>query len=187
VVLGAGQNTFKLDLHGQFLQGVNQTPGATYQFTVFGGPGRDVMQARGYNLSLLTASHLGLRFLGGAGDDRLSVNLANLNSTGYYPSQPLTPLDVTVDGQGGNDRVAIIVSGQGDPNLGTMRARARGGDGNDVVTLVANVITWFWNAGGAHTTKLMPVDVVLDGGGGCNTTLHTANVVARHAQWDLLV
>jgi hypothetical protein len=183
VALGSGQNTFKLDLHGQFLEGVNQTPGATYQFTVFGGPGRDVLQARGYELSLPTASHLGLRFLGGAGDDRLSVNLANLNTTGFFPNQPLTPLDVTVDGQDGNDRVAIALSGHGDTNTGTIHAVAQGGSGKDVVALLADVTTFL----SSSEAVLMPIDAVLDGGSGCNTTLHTANVVPHHVQRDLLV
>ncbi len=156
-------NAFVLQLTtGQTFQG------ARYQFTVFGGAGQNFMRAAAENLIIDGASSLGINMIGGANKDNMA---ANIHATVQGA------LGVFLFGQGGADQVFENLNI--DPSsTGPVVASVFGGGGNDLVGLILDLPP------STNAKQTMPT-TTLDGGGGFNTGIHTANVIPMNIQSDL--
>lgn len=142
--------------------------GSTYFFGIRGEAGNDTLRATMDNsadfFNLGNTSSLGLRFMGGNGDDTISFQ---------YSGDVDGLLNFYADGGNGRDTIGAIFNLYADPGNvpGRIWAQIHGGDDENVLGL--RVFDFDPN-----TTD--NIFALIDGGGERNTTVATANVLFQN-------
>jgi hypothetical protein len=174
--------------------------GAEYDFRVNGGAKGSNVAVRSNGLTIDTKSDLNLGFQGTGGGDNMTVNLVNTAvspaiNPGFAGETPPPAgsaagrnggLGVNVAGRGGNDRLFANVS-LTDDSQGHIVGQVLGGAGNDLVGLIVNLPPALPAVARLTGFQQSQPSLMLFGGLGVNTGIHTTNVRAGGLRSDLVV